>query len=389
MMEETIFLNQKTNNTAVMKNILLISGLSLFILACNEPGNKSAIQKSNKYDSLLTSVDTYLQSYVDSGFSGVALIADSNGIIFHKAYNANGDNIDTSAGFAIASNAKELTGIAIMQLYERGKLSINDSITKYFTNVPADKRYITIHHLLTHTSGLDECECVDGEIDKQKIIEGIFHTKMVHPAGGKWVYRSENYILLAYIIEKASKMTYRDYVQQNILDVAGMNHTGQSGQEKEKSVSMAPFTIDSLKEMPVYKKNYSNGILRTDLAGHKIGAYFSTTGDMYKLTSAIGRNKLISDSTLTIATNPQTSGVIRNKDTAIYYGDGLLYTMTKGKRINILSSGREDWLMNSRVYILENGYTIIVWSRDFSGPEADAVASTLSLKLVDIFENLK
>ena len=372
-----------------MKSILLITGLLVIIASCNETENKIAGNKATNNDSLLTSVDTYLQSYVDSGFAGVALIADSNGIIFHKAYNGKGDNIDTSTAFAIASNAKCLTGLAIMQLHEKGKLSINDSITKYFNNVPADKKYITIRHLLTHTSGLDECDCVDGEIEPQNIIDGILHTKMVHPVGGKWVYRSENYILLAYIIEKASKMTYRNYVQQNILDVAGMYHTGQSGQEKEKSVSMAPFTLDSLKEMPVYKINYGNGILRTNLAGHKIGAYFSTTGDIYKWTQATKNNKLISDSTLTMSLQPQTSGLIRDKDTALYYGYGWIYTMVKGKRINIFQAGREDWLMNSRIYMLENGYTIIVWSRDIVGPEKDAVATTISLKLVSTFEKLK
>ena len=151
-----------------MKNILLITGLLVIIASCNETENKIAGNKTTENDSLLTAVDTYLQSYVDSGFAGVALIADSNGIIFHKAYNGKGDNIDTSTAFAIASNAKCLTGLAITQLHEQGKLSVNDSITKYFNNVPADKKYITIRHLLTHTSGLDECDCVDGEIEPQK-----------------------------------------------------------------------------------------------------------------------------------------------------------------------------------------------------------------------------
>jgi CubicO group peptidase (beta-lactamase class C family) len=106
------------------------------------------------------------------------LIADKNGIIFHKAYSGKGDNIDIGNAYAIASQAKSLTGLAIMQLDERRKLSVDDPITKYFKGVPADKRNITIGQLLSHTSGLDECDCLDGETDEQRLIDGIFKTKI-------------------------------------------------------------------------------------------------------------------------------------------------------------------------------------------------------------------
>lgn len=374
-----------------MQTKLLFLLLLLTFTACqqNTKSNQVANSKSNISDSLLSKVDDYLRSYVDSGFAGVALIANNDGIIFHKAYNGKGDNIDTSTSFGIASNAKCFTSTAIMQLYEQGKLSVNDSITKYFDNVPSDKKSISIHHLLTHTSGLGECNCVDGETGYQKIIDGILHSKMIGTIGGKWIYRNENYLLLDYIVEKVSKMTYRDYVQQNILDVAGMQHTGQSGQEKEKSVTVAPIELDSLKKRPLYNKLYSNGMLKTNLASHHVGAYFSTSGDMYKWTLAERHNKLISESTLTLSLQPQTSGLIRNKDTALYYGYGWIYTMVKNKRINIFKAGREDWMWNSRIYMLENGITIIVWTRDKSGPEYDAIATVLTDQLVKICQKLK
>jgi CubicO group peptidase (beta-lactamase class C family) len=101
-------------------------------------------------------------------------------------------------------------------------------------------------------------------------------------AGSKWLYRSENYFLLGLILEKVSKMTFRDYVQRNILDVAGMSHTGQSGQESEKSVTMAPVASEDLKKQPVYSKNYESGKLKSGLIGHRLGAYFSTSGDIRK-----------------------------------------------------------------------------------------------------------
>ncbi|MBK7310358.1 MAG: beta-lactamase family protein [Sphingobacteriaceae bacterium] len=369
---------------------LLLSILIIALTACqqNTKNNQSASSKSCTSDSLLSKVDSYLNSYVDSGFAGVALIADKNGIIFHKAYNGKGDNIDTSTAFGIASSAKCLTSTAIMQLHERGKLSINDLITKYFDNVPSDKKSITIRYLLTHTSGLDECNCIDGETEPLKLINGILHSQIAGSIGGKWLYRNENYYLLDYIIEKVSKMSYRNYVQQNILNAAEMHHTGQSAQEKEKSVILAAIELDSLKKQPVYAKSYVNGALKTNLASHKVGAYFSTSNDMYKWALAVRNNKLISDSTLVLSLQPQTSGLIRDKDTALYYGYGWVFTTVKGKRINFFMAGREDWMWNNRAYILENGFTIIVWSRDKKGPDSDAMATVLTKELVKIFEKI-
>lgn len=363
--------------------VLILTLVSLLICAKIAVAQKK--NSSINYDDLLTSVDQFIQSNVENGFSGVALIADKKGIIFHKAYSGKGDKIETTTAYGIASQAKSLTALAIMQLHERGKLSVNDSITKYFDNIPADKKDITIRQLLTHTSGLDECECLDGATAEQKLIDGILQTTLGNPIGSKWVYANENFYLLGLIVEKVAKMRFGDYVQKNILDVAGMTHTGQSGQEKAKSVVMAPIDLEMLKKQPVYQKNYENGQLKKGLIGHRLGAYFSTTGDMYKLAFAMRRNKLISNSTLAISLEPQTSGFIR---AGLYWGYGWVYTMAEGRRINIFNSGREDWAMNSRMYLLENGYTIIVWSRDTKGPETDAAATVVSLKLVEMFERL-
>lgn len=335
---------------------------------------------------MLISIDNYLSSNIDKGFAGVALIADKNGIIFHKAYNGKGDNIDTNTAFGIASNAKCFISTAILQLHEQGRLSINDPITSFFDNVPTDKRLITIRHLLTHTSGLGACNCIDGETVGLKIINGILHSNLKANVGHKWIYSNENYLLLAYIVERVSKMSYRSYVQKYILDVAGMDRTGQSGQEKEKSVTMAPIELDSFKKQPLYSKIYSNGVLKSNLASHLVGAYFSTSGDLYKWTLAERRHQLISDSTFALSLQPQTSGLIRDKDTALYYGYGWIYTMAKGKRINIFKAGREDWMWNSRVYMLENGYTIIIWSRDKNGPNSDAMATLLTDELVKLLQ---
>ncbi len=367
-----------------MKLQLIAPILLMGFVACKQNSNQSAHIKPGISDSLLTKIDTYINSYVDDGFSGVALIADSNGIVFHKAYNGKGDHVDTSTAFYIASTRKSFIAEAIMHLQERGKISVNDSLGKFFKHVPLDKKGITIHHLLTHTSGLGECECADGETDKEKLVQSVLAAQMENAIGKQWLYRNDNYLLLQIMVAQLSGMSFKDYIKENILAPAGMVHTGFSTYESEVLVKIAPMN-DSLKSMPSYPKRYKNG---TPIRGVIIDL-FSTSTDLYKWTVALRERKLLSESSLAASFKPYKEAVIRNeRDTAIYYGYGWIPTLAKGKRINVFAAGREDWLMNNRIYMLDNGITIIVWSMDKKGPDSDAMATVITKELVTMLEKL-
>lgn len=369
-------------------NIKLISAVLLIAFtACQQNPNSSQVVNSKPgiTDSLLANVDSYLSSYVESGFSGVALVADSSGIIFHKAYNGKGDQVDTNTAFYIALTRKSFVAEAIMQLQEKGKLSVHDSLGKFFNQVPADKKGITIHNLLTHTSGLDYCECTDGETDRERIIKSILALRLKNPIGEKWSYQNENYYLLEFIVAQISGITFRDYIKENILKPVGMMHTGFWGYENEIQVKLAPMS-DSLKSMPLYKKEFKDGHPRPVL----VGGMFSTSTDLYKWTVAIRQRKSLSDSSLVACFKPFKEAVIHDvNDTAMYYSYGWIATMVKNKRINVFCAGREDWMMNNRIYILDNGITILVWSMDKKGPDSDAMATVLSGGMLKIFQNLE
>jgi CubicO group peptidase (beta-lactamase class C family) len=369
----------------IMKLQLFASVFIIFFAVCkrNPNNNQLVNSKSGISDSLRSKLDSYLSSYVDSGFSGVALVADSNGIIFHKAYNGKDDQVDTNTAFYIASTRKSFVAEAIMQLQEKGKLSVLDSLGKFFDQVPADKKGITIHNLLTHTSGLDYCECTDGETDRERIIKSILALRLKNHIGEKWSYQNENYYLLEFIVAQISGITFRDYIKENILKPVGMMHTGFWGYENEVQVEIAPLN-DSLKSMPLYKKEFKDGKPRPVL----VGGMFSTSTDLYKWTEAIRQRKGLSDSSLVASFKPYKQAVIHDvNDTAMYYSYGWIPTMVKNKRINVFCTGREDWMMNNRIYMLDNGITILVWSLDKKGPDSDAMATVLSSGMMKIFQN--
>jgi CubicO group peptidase (beta-lactamase class C family) len=107
---------------------------------------------------LAEKLDAYMTDVASDGFSGVILVAKDDKVILAKGYGLASRTesipITPESVFDIGSITKQFTATAILQLEEQGKLSVNDPITKYFPDVPKFKEGMTLHHLLTHTSGL-------------------------------------------------------------------------------------------------------------------------------------------------------------------------------------------------------------------------------------------
>jgi D-alanyl-D-alanine carboxypeptidase len=134
--------------------------------------------------------------------------------------------------FEIASLSKQFTAAAILQLVDTGKLNVEDSVSKYYVESPPSWRGMTIHHLLTHTSGLPEDEwenffkgkCAPYTTAEQ--VKTFRDRPLGFPPGSAWKYRNTEYYLLAYIIEKISGEAYPAYLAHHILEPLGMTRSG-------------------------------------------------------------------------------------------------------------------------------------------------------------------
>ena len=138
--------------------------------------------------------------------------------------------------FQSGSVGKQFVSAAVMMLVEEGKVSLDDSITKYFSDAPASWKPILIKNMLSHTSGLAEYETdartgPNGpfylrldftEAQLQKKIEAL---PIDFPVGTKWAYRNTNYVLLGIMIHKVTGMFYADYLAQRIFKPLGMTST--------------------------------------------------------------------------------------------------------------------------------------------------------------------
>ncbi|HZO55343.1 MAG TPA: serine hydrolase domain-containing protein [Bryobacteraceae bacterium] len=176
----------------------------------------------------------------EDGFSGVILVARGDQVLLRKAAGfADGErNVRNTpeTKFPIASINKQFTAAAILLLAEDGRLSLGDPISKHYPASPAAWKDITIMHLLTHTSGIEDNYANRPEFrsDKQLFLSVSYQDLIRFAAGQplaaepntRFRYANTNYVLLSAVIEHASGQRYEEFLRSRVLAPLGMNDTG-------------------------------------------------------------------------------------------------------------------------------------------------------------------
>ena len=183
-----------------------------------------------------TRADQYLNTWAAQGrFSGSVLIAKDGKVLLRKGYGM--ANFEQSVPntpetvFRIGSITKLFTALSVLQLEERGLLKVSDPAAKYIPELPETWKAITIHQLLCHKSGIPDFTGAtayskfDDSLHIEKALAESKDKPLLNPPGETMRYSNSGYILLGRIIEKVSGKSYEDYLTENILRPAGMNHT--------------------------------------------------------------------------------------------------------------------------------------------------------------------
>ncbi len=174
------------------------------------------------------------------------LIAKGDKIIFEKYYGYEDLNkkipITDKTLFNMASGGKMFTALCIAKLVEENKLKYDDKITKYLNGFGDQTKadMITIHNLLSHTSGITEywTDKIDKAVHSATSINDhltlVYKAGFDFDAGTKFQYCNSNFILLGAIIEKVTGKSYYDFVRENIFNPAGMTSSGYFDYNSEK-----------------------------------------------------------------------------------------------------------------------------------------------------------
>lgn len=308
-------------------------------------------------------------------FSGSVLVKQSARVLVEQSfgYANRADQIENEAGtrYGIASGCKIFTAVAICQLIEEGKLSFNTTLKDCLDfSFPNFDKNITIHHLLTHTSGIpdyfDEEVMDDFEelwIEKpmyhmrrlQDFLPFFQHAQMKFNPGKKFHYNNAGYILLGLIVEKISGLVFTDYVQKQIFEKANMVDSGY-------------FALDSLpRKTAIGYIDRKDGTWKTNMyslpiQGGSDGGAFVTAGDMVKFWVALSANVLISESMTKEVLTPH---VHEEKDD--YYGYGVWIKKKENAIIKYHLMGYDPGVSFHSAYYPETDVQLAVCSNVSSG----------------------
>jgi CubicO group peptidase (beta-lactamase class C family) len=205
------------------------------LVACGQepaPGNPVSPVLSEADTEFAADTAEYFESLEKLGFAGGLLVTRGDETIIHTGYGMadREANIPWSADTisTMGSITKQFTGAAILLLQEDGLLKVDDPITKYFSNVPADKATISLHQLLTHSSGIVELEGVDDwdPIDWEPYFQRVMDQPLEFEPGSSFSYSNTGYSLLAAIIEQITGESYERFLRERLLLPAGLTDTG-------------------------------------------------------------------------------------------------------------------------------------------------------------------
>ncbi|HMQ47662.1 MAG TPA: serine hydrolase domain-containing protein [Saprospiraceae bacterium] len=271
-------------------------------------------------------LDGYIQKLeLENDLSGSILIAKGDQVLFEKYWGfadiENTQKINAESLFGLASGSKMFTAVAIVQLMEQGKLKLTDKLTDYFPDFPnhawADR--VTLKHLLSHTSGIAEYWTSENQPAMLRFEHWHEYLPLIYKEGFQFEpgtesgYSNSNFMLLGFIVERASGQDYFQYIEDNILKKAGMVRSGYFDHNDKNLPLVVPY---ARQEGGGWVNNRSKQFRK----GSPAGGCYSNATDMLLFCKALKNNQLVSSESLMLMTTDWTVGT---KD-AQPYGLGLI-----------------------------------------------------------------
>nr|WP_295869399.1 serine hydrolase domain-containing protein [uncultured Chitinophaga sp.] len=248
-----------------------------------------------------------------SQFNGSVLVSYRGAVLLDKGYGFKNvtDKIPNNAQsiFQIGSITKEFTSTVILSLESQGKLSLQDKLSKYFPGFPSGDQ-ISIHHLLTHTSGLynytsdierEDAAVIGRPVDRNLIIQRFINQPLAFKPGSAYSYCNSGYFLLGMIVEKVTGTSWEENVRKLILAPLEMGHSGFdfiSLNDRDKATGYQVLDEDRQQADIVWDSTVS----------YAAGSMYATTGDILRWSKAIVEKQLLPPASWNEAFTPRLHG---------------------------------------------------------------------------------
>ena len=299
---------------------------------------------------LVKTLDQILSDQFKLGNPGCAvLIAKKGQVVYKKAFGNADLELNTDVRpemiFRVGSITKQFTAIAILQLVEKDKISLQDSIQRFIKDFPSKKTKITIENLLTHTSGITEYTQLDipdpfirrKDLSPKEIIDLFKNEPLEFRPGSKFKYSNSNYFLLGYILEVITEKKYQSVIEEHIIKPLGLVNTYYDD-----------FTAIIPNRVKGYKKEnerYENADFQSPSIAFAAGSLISNVDDLFKWHQNLQNYKLVKKETLEKAFTPfkLSDGTDSN------YGYGW-FILDMGGSLSIQHGGNINGFKSNEIY---------------------------------------
>ncbi|MBM7621956.1 CubicO group peptidase (beta-lactamase class C family) [Bacillus tianshenii] len=310
-------------------------------------------------------------------FSGVVWRQDKNGVVYKSVhgYANRSDRLPNKVEtrFGIASGCKLFTAIAIGRLVQEGKLSFETKISEVltFSDFPHFDKGITVHHLLTHTSGIpdyfEEEEMEDYEdlwkgrpmyqIRQMEDFLPMFqHGEMMFTPGERFHYNNAGFVLLGMVVERVTRESFTRYVEQNIFLPCEMKDSGYFSFDQLPADTATGY-IDN--EDGTWRSN----IYSLPVKGGADGGAYITAPDMAKLWTALMERELLNEEITSLLLTPH---VEVGKDE--YYGYGIWIDKRNDAIYKYHVMGYDPGVSFASGYYPDSGSILVISSNRGAGP---------------------
>ncbi len=285
--------------------------------------------------------------------------------------------------YEIGSNTKQFTAAAVMMLVEEGKVSLDDAITKYFPEAPETWGRITVRHLLSHTSGIQNHVAVPGYMGifktdlllettppRDELLEMFFKLPLEFQPGETWAYDNTGYYLLGIIVEKASGMSFWQFLDERIFKPLSMTAT--------RNTDPRPVVPNRASGYEWVNNAFENRPVLIPAIGFSAGSLLSTAEDMARWDAALSTEKVLKKASLETMWAPART----NDGTAasFNYGFGWFVDTYHGRRLVQHSGGTPGF--SSTIYrFMDDRLTVILLTN-----HSDKILDQLAIDIAGIYE---
>jgi CubicO group peptidase (beta-lactamase class C family) len=313
----------------------------------------------------------------DSAFSGAVLVARNGTVLFRGAAgladrtSRRPNRVDTK--FNIGSMGKMFTAVAVLQLTQAGRLSLDDTLRKLLPDYPNPDvaGRITVRQLLTHTSGLGDL--FDGEYltsprEWTRTLAAhlpLFAGKPLQFAPGtKWGYSNAGYLVLGLVVERVSGQTFDEYLRAHVFRAAGMINTSNvAGDDTVRNMALG-YTTRAGFGPPNPGRPLSTNSAILPARGSSAGGGYSTVGDLFRFAEALRGYRLL-DSAYTAAL--LTGTVVEDSDAPeVKYTLGMEEMTVNGVRV-VGHAGNFPGVSSILDLYPDQAYTVVVLSNVDNG----------------------